>query len=165
MAFPCAASRMLQGRLVQEGFGVGRRHVRRLMKRMGIEALYRKPTTSKPAPGHKISPYLLRKLPINRPNQVWAMDIPYIPMARGFIYLAAVLDGFTRRVLSWRVSISLEADCCIDALDEALARHGQPEIFNTHSNSMMAIFPQFSSALAAFGGLKGNWYRKVFQTA
>jgi putative transposase len=98
---------------------------------MGIEALYRKPNTSKPAPGQKIYPYLLRKLAVTRPNQVWAMDITYIPMARGFIYLAAVLDWFTRRVLSWRVSITLEADFCIEAVAEALARHGKPEIFNT----------------------------------
>jgi putative transposase len=109
-AFPFAGSRMLQGLLVQERFKVGRLHVATLMKRMGIEALYRKPNTSKPAPGHKIYPYLLRKLPVTRPNQVWAMDITYIPMARGFIYLAAVMDWFTRRVLSWRVSITLEAD-------------------------------------------------------
>ena len=103
------------------------------MKRMGIEALYRKPNTSKPAPGHKIYPYLLRKLPVTRPNQVWAMDITYILMARGFIYLAAVLDWFTRRVLSWRVSITLEADFCIEAVEEALARYGKPDIFDTDS--------------------------------
>ncbi len=106
---------MLQGLLVQEVSVVGRLHVATLMKLMGIEALYRKPNTSKPVPGHKIYPYLLRKLPVTRPNQVWAMDITYIPMARGFIYLAAVLDWFTRRVLSWRVLISLEADFCIKA--------------------------------------------------
>ncbi len=122
MEFPFAGSRMLQGLLVQEGFKVGRLHVATLMKRMGVEALYRKPNTSKPAPGHKIYPYLLRKLPITRPDQVWAMDITYIPMARGFIYLAAVLDWFTRRVLSWRVSITLEADFCIEAVEEALTR-------------------------------------------
>jgi putative transposase len=133
-AFPFAGSRMLQGLLVQERFKVGRLHVATLMKRMGIEALYRKPNTSKPAPGHKIYPYLLRKLPVTRPNQVWAMDITYIPMARGFIYLAAVLDWFTRRVLSWRVSITLEADFCIEALEEALARHGKPDILNTCSD-------------------------------
>ena len=133
MEFPFAGSRMLQGLLVQEGFRVGRLHVATLMKRMGIEALYRRPNTSKPAPGHKIYPYLLRKLPITRPNQVWAMDITYIPMARGFIYLAAVLDWFTRRVLAWRVSITLEADFCIEAVEEALARHGTPGIFNTDS--------------------------------
>ena len=135
MEFPFAVSRMLQGLLVQESFRVGRLHVATLMKRMGIKALYRRPNTSKPAPGHKIYPYLLRKLPITRPNQVWAMDITYILMARGFIYLAAVLDWFTRRVLSWRVSITLEADFCIEAVEEALARHGKPEIFNTDQGS------------------------------
>ena len=129
MEFPFAGSRMLRGLLVQEGFKVGRLHVATLMKRMGIEALYRKPNTSKPAPRHKIYPYLLRNLPITRPNQVWAMDITYIPMARGFIYLAAVLDWFTRRALPWRVSITLEAEFCIEAVEEALARHGKPEIF------------------------------------
>ena len=135
MEFPFAGSRMLQGLLVQEGFKAGRLHVATLMKRMGIEALYRKPNTSKPAPGHKIYPYLLRKLAVTRPNQVWAMDITYIPMARGFIYLAVVLDWFTRRVLSWRVSITLEVDFCIEAVEEALARHGRPEIFNTDQGS------------------------------
>ena len=135
MELPFAGSRMLQGLLVQEGFRVGRLHVATLMKRMGVAALYRKPNTSKPAPGHKIYPYLLRHLPVTRPNQVWAMDITYIPMARGFIYLAAVVDWFTRRVLAWRVSITLEADFCIEAVEEALARHGAPEIFNTDQGS------------------------------
>jgi putative transposase len=102
LEFPFAGSRMLQGLLRAEGYRVGRRHVATLMKKMGIEALYRRPNTSKPAPGHKIYPYLLRNLPITRPNQVWAMDITYIPMARGFVYLAAVVDWFSRRVLSWR---------------------------------------------------------------
>lgn len=110
-------------------------HCRAAVKRMGIEALCRKPGTSKPAPGHKIYPYLLRKLAVTRPNQVWAMDITCIPMARGFIYLAAVPDWFTRRVLAWRVSITLEADFCIEAVEEALARHGQPGIFNTDQGS------------------------------
>ena len=105
------------------------------MKRMGIEALYRRPNTSKPSPDHKIYPYLLRGLVIDRPNQIWAMDITYIPMARGFIYLAAVIDWFTRRVLSWRVSITLEAAFCFEALEEALTRFGRPEIFNTDQGS------------------------------
>ena len=109
----------------------GRLHVATLMKRMGIEALYRKPNTSKPAPGHKIYPYLLRNLSVTRPNHVWAMDITYIPMARGFIYLAAVVDWATRRILAWRVSITLDVTFCIEALEDALARHGQPEIFNS----------------------------------
>lgn len=116
LEFPFAGSPLLQGLLVQEGFKVGRLRVATLMKRMGIEALYRKPNTSKPGPGHKIYPYRLRKLLITRPNQVWAMDITYIPMAHGFIYLAAVLDWITRCVLAWRVSITLEADFCIKVL-------------------------------------------------
>lgn len=145
---------------------VGRLHVATLMKRMGIEALYRRPNTSKPAPGHKIYPYLLRKLPITRPNQVWAMDITYSPMARGFIYLAAVVDWFTRRVLAWRVSITLEADFCIEAVEEALARHGQPEIFNTDQGSQFTS-TGFIKVLAAreikisMDG-KGAWRDNVF---
>jgi putative transposase len=146
--FPFAESRMLRGLLVQEGFKVGRLHVATLMKRMGIEALYRKPNTSKPAPGHKIYPYLLRGLAITRPNQVWAMDITYIPMARGFIYLAAVVDWFTRRVLAWRVSITLEADFCIEAVEEALARHSAPEIFNSDQGSQFTS-TEFIKVLAA----------------
>ncbi|WP_245827370.1 IS3 family transposase [Roseovarius gaetbuli] len=166
MEFPFAGSRMLRGLLVQEGFKVGRLHIATLMKRMGIEALYRKPNTSKPAPGHKIYPYLLRKLPITRPNQVWAMDITYIPMARGFIYLAAVLDWFTRRVLAWRVSITLEADFCIEAVEEALAKHGTPEIFNTDQGSQFTS-TDFIKVLAArevkisMDG-KGAWRDNVF---
>ena len=133
--YPFAGSRMLRGLLLGEGYKVGRLHVRTLMKRMGIEAIYRRPNTSKPAPGHKIYPYLLRKLPVIRPNQVWAMDITYVPMKRGFVYLAAVIDWFTRRVLSWRLSITLEVDFCIAAVEEALARQGPPDIFNTDQGS------------------------------
>ncbi|WP_425354589.1 IS3 family transposase [Jiella sonneratiae] len=138
--FPFAGSRMMQGLLKGEGFAVGRRHVATLMKRMGIEALYRKPNTSKPAPGHKIYPYLLRGLTVDRPSQVWAMDITYIPMARGFVYLAAVVDWFSRKVLTWRLSITLHADFCIEALEEALVRFAKPDIFNTDQGS------QFTSA-------------------
>jgi putative transposase len=146
--FPFAGSRMLRDLLAQEGFKVGRLHVATLMKRMGIEALYRKPNTSKPAPGHRIYPYLLRKLPITRPNQVWAMDITYIPMARGFIYLAAVLDWFTRRVLAWRVSITLEAGFCIEAVEEALTRYAKPKISNTDQGSQFTS-TNFIKVLAA----------------
>jgi putative transposase len=166
MESPFAGSRMLQGLLVQEGFKVGRLHVVTLMKRMGIRALYRKPNTSKPAPGHKIYPYLLRNLPVIRPNQVWAMDITYIPMARGFIYLAAVMDWFTRRILAWRVSITLEADFCIEAVQEALARHGPPEIFNTDQGSQFTSM-EFIKVLAdreikiSMDG-KGAWRDNVF---
>jgi putative transposase len=115
---------------------------------MGIEALYRRPRTTKPEPGHKIYPYLLRGMAIKRPNQVWAMDITYIPMARGFVYLAVVLDWFSRRVLSWRLSITMEAAFCIETLADALARHGKPEIFNTDQGS------QFTGA--AFTGVLAN---------
>ncbi len=128
-----------------EGCKIGRRHVKTLMRRMGIEALYRRPRTTKPEPGHKIYPYLLRGMEITRPNQVWAMDITYIPMARGFVYLAVVLDWSSRRVLSWRLSITMEAAFCVETLEDALARHGKPEIFNTDQGS------QFTGA--AFTGV------------
>jgi putative transposase len=164
--YPFAGSRMLRDLLRGEGIGIGRRRVATLMNRMGIEAIYRRPNTSKPAPGHKIYPYLLRKLAVVRPNQVWAMDITYIPMARGFVYLAAVIDWFSRRVLAWRLSITMEAEFCIEAVEEALARHGKPEIFNTDQGS------QFTSI--AFTGLlrdnaiaismdgRGSWRDNIF---
>ena len=148
LEFPFAGSRMLRGLLAAEGCKIGRRHVKTLMKRMGIEALYRRPRTTKPEPGHKIYPYLLRGVEITRPNQVWAMDITYIPMARGFVYLAVVLDWFSRRVLSWRVSITMEAAFCVETLEDALARHGKPDIFNTDQGS------QFTGA--AFTGVLAN---------
>jgi len=166
LEFPFAGSRMLRDLLNQEGTPIGRRHVATLMKRMGIEALYRKPNTSKPAPGHKIYPYLLRGLTIDRPNQVWAMDITYIPMARGFVYMAAVVDWFSRRVLSWRVSITLEAAFCIEALEEALARHGRPEIFNTDQGSQFTskgftdVLVENGIAISMDG--KGSWRDNVF---
>ena len=114
--FPFAGSRMLRDLLRGEGVAIGRERVATLMRRMGIEALYRRPNTSKPAPGHKIYPYLLRGLVVERANQVWAMDITYIPMARGFVYLAAVMDWFSRRVLAWRLSITLDVEFCLDAV-------------------------------------------------
>jgi putative transposase len=166
LEFPFAGSRMLRDLLVAEGFTVGRLHIATLMKRMGIEALYRKPNTSKPAPGHQIYPYLLRKLPITRPNQVWAMDITYIPMARGFVYLAAVVDWFSRRVLAWRLSITLEAAFCIEALEEALARYGRPEIFNTDQGSQFTstafteVLLKNEIAISMDG--KGAWRDNVF---
>ena len=131
LAHPFAGSRMMRDLLRGEGVALGRERVVSMMRRMGIDGLYRRPSTSKPAPGHKIYPCLLRDLDVVRPNQVWAMDITYIPMARGFVYLAAVLDWFSRRVLSWRILIMLEVDLCLDAVEEALARHGRPGIFNT----------------------------------
>jgi putative transposase len=149
LEFPFAGSRMLRRLLAAEGSQIGRRHVKTLMRRIGIEALYRKPRTTKPEPGHKIFPYLLRGMEITRPNQVWAMDITYIPMAKGFVYLAVVLDWFSRRVLSWRVSITMEADFCVAALEEALVKHGSPTIFNTDQGS------QFTGA-AFIGVLQAN---------
>jgi putative transposase len=149
-----------------EGVEIGRQHVATLMKRMGIEAIYRKPNTSKPTPGHKIYPYLLRKMQVIRPNQVWAMDITYIPMAHGFVYLAAVVDWFSRRVLSHRVSITMEADFCIEALEEALARHGRPEIFNTDQGSQFTstvftdVLLKADIAISMDG--KGSWRDNVF---
>src|SRR5246127_4931547 len=135
LEFPFAGSRMLRDLLAAEGSKIGRRHVKTLMRRVGVDALYRRPRTTKPEPGHKIYPYLLRGMAIERPNQVWAMDITYIPMARGFVYLAVVLDWFSRRVLSLRLSITMEAAFCIETLQEALAKHGKPDIFNTDQGS------------------------------
>ena len=166
LEFPFAGSRMLRGLLAAEGCKIGRRHVKALMRRMGIEALYRRPRTTKPEPGHKIYPYLLRGVEITRPNQVWAMDITYIPMARGFVYLAVVLDWFSRRVLSWRVSITMEAAFCVEALEDALARHGKPEILNTDQGSQFTS-PQFTGVLEAarvrisMDG-RGRWMDNVF---
>jgi len=121
---------MLRGLLAAEGCKIGRRHVKTPMRRMGIEALYRRLRTTKPEPGHKIYPHLLRGIEIRRPNQVWAMDITYIPMAPGFVYLAVALDWFSRRVLAWRLSITIKAAFCIETLQDALACHSEPDIFN-----------------------------------
>jgi putative transposase len=163
---PFAGSRMLRGLLAAEGCKIGRRHVKTLMRRMGIEALYRRPRTTQPEPGHKIYPYLLRGLEITRPNQVWAMDITYIPMARGFVYLAVVLDWFSRRVLSWRLSITMEAAFCVDTLEDALARYGKPDIFNTDRGSQFTG-AAFTGALIKNGIAismdgKGAWRDNVF---
>ena len=166
LELPFAGSRMLRDLLNREGIEIGRRHVATLMKRMGIEALYRSPNTSKPAPGHKIYPYLLRGMTIDRPNQVWAMDITYVPMARGFVYLAAVVDWFSRRVLAWRLSITLEAAFCVEALEEALARHGKPKIFNTDQGSQFTshdftgVLIKAEIAISMDG--KGAWRDNVF---
>ena len=163
---PHAGSRMLRDLLAAEGSKVGRRHVRTLMERMGMEAIYRRPRTSKPAPGRKIYPYLLRGLTIDRANQVWASDITYIPMERGFVYLAAVMDWFARRILAWRVSITLGKDFCVDALDEALRLYGRPEIFNTDQGSQFTsdtfteVLVENGIAISMDG--KGAWRDNVF---
>lgn len=154
LEFPFAGSGMLRDLLRQEGIEIGRCHVATLMKKMAIEAIYRRPNTSKPAPGHKIYPYLLRKLPIVRPNQVWATDISYILMAKGFVYLVAIVDWFSRKVLAWRVSISMEADFCVEALKQAIARYGRPEIFNTDQGSPVHV-PGFHQRAPA----RGNRYQ------
>ena len=164
--YPFAGSRMLRDLLKREGVSIGRRHVATLMKRMGIEAIYRRPNTSKPAPGHKVYPYLLRGKKIERADHVWAMDITYIPMARGFVYLAAVVDVFSRRVLSHRLSITMEAEFCVEALREALAKHGKPEIFNTDQGSQFTSI-DFTGVLLEHGVAismdgKGAWRDNVF---
>ena len=164
--YPFAGSRMLRDMLSQQGFEVGRRHVRTLMRQMAIEAIYRRPNTSKPAPGHRIYSYLLRGLAITRPNQVWAMDITYIPMARGFVYLAAVVDWFSRRVLAWKLSITMDVSFCIEALEEALSNYGKPEIFNTDQGSQFTS-EAFTGRLKTEGiqismDGKGRWCDNVF---
>ena len=127
---PFFGARRIARTLTDEGWPLNRKRARRLMRLMGIEALGPKPRTSKPAPGHKIYPYLLRGLTIDRPNQVWAADITYIPIGRGFLYLAAVIDWASRAVLSWRLSNTMDSSFCVDVLEEALATHRRPEIFN-----------------------------------
>ena len=163
---PFAGSRMLRDLLRQQGLDAGRLHVGTLMGKMGIEAIYRRPNTSKPAPGHRIYPYLLRNLKIDRPNQVWAMDITYIPMARGFVYLCAVVDWCSRKILSWRLSITMDSSFCVDAVEEALAAHGRPEIFNTDQGSQFtseaftALLKKNEIAISMDG--KGRWRDNVF---
>lgn len=164
--YPFAGSRMLRDLLRGEGIEIGREAVRTMMKRMGIQAIYRRPNTSKPAPGHRIYPYLLRTLRVDRANQVWAMDITYIPMSRGFVYLAAVVDWHTRRVLAWRLSITMETGFCMEAVEEALAKHGKPEIFNTDQGSQFTsldftgLLKQNGIAISMDG--KGAWRDNVF---
>ena len=163
---PFAGSRMLRDLLRQKGHRLGRKHVRTLMKKMDIEALYRKPNTSKRHAVHRIYPYLLRELTIARPNHVWATDITYIPMRRGFIYLVAVLDWATRRVLSWRVSNTLTTDFCLDAVTDAIAHYGCPEIFNTDQGSQFTSI-EFTGLLKEHGiqismDGKGCWRDNVF---
>jgi putative transposase len=163
---PFAGSRMLRDLLRAEGRKIGRRHVATLMRKMGVEAIYRRPNLSKPGPGHKIYPYLLRNLAVTRPNQVWASDITYVPMARGFVSLVAIVDLFSRKVLAWRLSITLSADSCVEALEEALARHGKPEIFNTDQGSQFTstdftkVLKTAEIAISMDG--RGAWRDNVF---
>ena len=163
---PFYGSRKLAEQLKREGHDVGRRHVRTLMQRMGIEALYRKPRTSIPAPGAQIYPYLLNGVVIERPNQVWASDISYLPMAHGFMYLVAILDVGSRKVLAWRLSNTLTADFCVEALEEAMSKYGKPEIFNTDQGSQFTgeewITPLKAADVAISMDGKGRWIDNVF---
>jgi putative transposase len=163
---PYAGSRLLKKLLRREGIEVGRKHLSTLMRRMGIEALYRKKSTSKRHPEHAIYPYLLRSLPIERANQVWALDITYIPMRRGFVYLVAVMDWASRRILGFRLSNTLTADFCVEVLEEAIGRHGRPEIVNTDQGSQFTGL-EFIEALkrrdiAISMDGKGCWRDNVF---
>jgi len=164
--FPFAGARMLRDLLRGEGLRVGRGRVARLMRLMGIEAIYRRKSTSRRHPEHAVFPYLLRGLTIDRPNQVWAMDITYLPMKRGFVYLAAVLDWATRRVLSWRLSNTLTTDFCVEAVEEAIARFGKPEIFNTDQgcqftgSEFVSLLQSHKIRISMDG--KGCWRDNIF---
>jgi putative transposase len=168
LKWPFLGARRLRDLLNRDGFEVGRKHVGTLMRKMGIRALYRQPKTSVPGSGpqHRVYPYLLKNLAIERANQVWAADITYLPMAKGFLYLVAIMDWASRRVLAWRTSNTLTADFCIDALQEALARHGTPEIFNTDQGSQFTS-DDFTAVLKDAGVRismdgKGRWVDNVF---
>jgi putative transposase len=166
LQYPFAGSRMLRDLLRLNGALIGRKHVATLMRRMGVEALYRRPRTTKPHPGHKVFPYLLRHRQITAPNQVWAMDISYIPMRRGFVYLAAVLDWATRRVLAWRLSNSMTVDFCLEAVEAAIRDYGTPEILNTDQgsqftdNDFVELVQQHDIQISMDG--KGSWRDNVF---
>ena len=166
LAWPFLGSRRMTAMLRAEGHGVNRKRVRRLMRTMGIAALGPKPRTTIPAPGHKIYPYLLRDLVIDRANQVWASDITYIPIGRGFLYLVAIIDWHSRAVLAWRLSNTMDTGFCLLALEDALARHGKPEIFNTDQGSQFTS-GAFTGALHKAGirismDGRGRWMDNVF---
>ena len=163
---PWYGSRQMARHLQREGYTVGRKRVRRLMAKMGLAPIYQRPRTTVPHPEHQIYPYLLREMVIDRPNQVWCADITYIPMRRGFLYLVAVMDWASRKVLSWRISNTMDADFCIEALDEALERFGRPEIFNTDQGSQFTS-PRFTGVLRTAGVRismdgRGRWMDNVF---
>jgi putative transposase len=166
LQWPFLGSRMLRDMLRLEGIPVGRKHVATLMRKMGIEAIYRRANTSRRHPRHPVYPYLLRNLAIDRPNQVWATDVTYIPMARGFVYLVAVMDWYSRKVLSWRISNSMTADFCVEALEEAISRYGAPEIFNTDqgsqftASSFIQVLQKHRIRISMDG--RGAWRDNVF---
>lgn len=166
LALPFYGARKIQVELNNRGFLIGRGKVRRLMRKMGLEAIYRKPRTSIPKSGDHIYPYLLKDLQIERVNQVWATDITYLPMAKGFAYLVAIIDLYSRKVMSWRLSNTMDASFCIEALEDAIQRFGPPEIFNTDQGSQFTS-DSFTSVLKAHGVKismdgKGRWVDNVF---
>ncbi len=163
---PWYGSRQMARHLRRQGYVVGRKRVRRLMAKMGLAAVYQRPRTSVPHPEHRVWPYLLRNMVIDRPDQVWCADITYIPMRRGFLYLVAVMDWATRKVLAWRLSNTMDADFCIEALEEALCRHGRPGIFNTDQGSQFTS-PRFTEVLREAGirismDGRGRWMDNIF---
>lgn len=166
LEYPFAGARMLRDLLRAEGYDVGRKHVGTLMEKMGIEALYRRPNTSRAHPAHPVYPYLLRGLSIERSNQVWTLDITYVPMARGFVYLVAVMDWHSRKVLAWRLSITMDVEFCVAAMQEAIARYGVPEIVNTDQGSQFTSY-EFTELLKSHSirismDGRGRWLDNVF---
>ena len=163
---PFYGSRRIRDWLQAENHDINRKKVQRLMQQMGLQALYPKKGTSRPGKGHEIYPYLLKGLDINRPNQVWATDITYLPMAKGFVYLVAIMDWYSRKVLSWRLSNTLDTAFCVEALEEAMARYGRPEIFNTDqgaqftSDAFTDVLKQNDIKISMDG--KGRWIDNVF---
>jgi putative transposase len=166
LRYPFYGSRRIRDELLDNGFHVSRDRVRTLMKRMGVEALYRKPRLSTPHPGHKVYPYLLRGMKIDRANQVWAVDITYIPLSKGFVYLAAIMDWASRKVLSWRLSNTLDTSFCLDALEEAIEQFGCPEIFNSDqgcqftSEAFTSMLKEHDIKISMDG--RGRWMDNVF---
>ena len=166
LAWPFLGSRRIGDALADQGLMVNRKRVQRLMRIMGLTALYPKPRTTQPAPGHRIYPYLLRDMTVDRPNQVWCADITYLPMARGFLYLVAVMDWYSRKVLSWRVSNTMDDDFCVEALEAAIADYGAPEIFNTDQGSQFAgtaftgVLKRSDIRISMDG--RGRWMGNVF---
>ena len=166
MEAPYCGSRQIAKILRRLGYCVGRKRVRRLMRKMGLQAIYQRPKTSEPHPEHRVYPYLLRNLTIDRPNQVWCADITYIPLRRGYLYLVAIMDWYSRRVLAWRLSNTLDASFCTEALDEALALYGPPEIMNTDQGSQFTSLEWIETLKAAGVRIsmdgRGRWMDNVF---
>ena len=166
MECPWYGSRQMARHMRRAGHEVGRRRARRLMAKMGLTPIYQRPRTSDPHPQHRVYPYLLRKLVIDRPNHVWCADVTYIPMCRGFLYLVAIMDWATRKVLAWRLSNTMDAGFCVAALEEALARYGKPEIFNTDQGSQFTsqafttVLREAEVRISMDG--RGRWMDNVF---